>query len=222
MSQSIGDFLPLAVGIAISPIPIIGVILALFSARARSNGVAFAVGWVGALVAVSVVVLVVGQSLDIGSEGSSSGRAWLHIGLGVLLVLMAHRYRRKRSADSDEVHLPKWMSRVEGMKPIQSLGLGAALVALNPKNVILAIAASVQIAQANLKTGGDIVSITVFTFIASITILAPVVWVVIAGDRATTTLEGLKSWFIKHNDAIMVVLLLALGALLIGKGIAGL
>ncbi len=222
MSQSIGDFLPLAVGIAISPIPIVGVILVLFSARARSNGLAFAVGWVVALVAVAVIVLVVGQSLDIGSKGSSSGRAWLHIGLGALLVLMAHRHRRKRSADQDEVHLPKWMSRVEEIKPIGSFGLGAALVALNPKNLVLAIAASVQIAQVNLKTGGDIASIAVFTVIASITILAPVVWVVIAGDSAAATLEGLKSWFIKHNDAIMIVLLLAFGALLIGKGIAAL
>ncbi len=222
MSQSIGDFLPLVVGIAISPIPIIGVILVLFSARARSNGLAFVVGWVVALIAIAVIVLVVGQSLDIGSEESLSGRAWLHIGLGAVLVLMAHRYRRRRSTDPDEVHMPKWMSRVEEMKSLQALGLGAALVALNPKNAILAIAASVQIAQVDLKTGGDIVSIAVLTVIASITILAPVVWVVIAGDRATTTLEGLKSWFIKHNDAIMIVLMLAFGALLIGKGIAAL
>jgi len=41
MGQTIGDILPLAVGVAISPIPIIAVILMLFSGRARANSFAF-------------------------------------------------------------------------------------------------------------------------------------------------------------------------------------
>ena len=41
MGQAIGEVLPFAVGVAISPVPIIAVILVLFSARARVNGPAF-------------------------------------------------------------------------------------------------------------------------------------------------------------------------------------
>ena len=53
MESALGSILPQAIGVAISPVPIIAVILMLFSKRARSNGIAFLVGWVLALVVVS-------------------------------------------------------------------------------------------------------------------------------------------------------------------------
>ena len=56
MGQGIGEVLTFAVGVAISPVPIIAVILMLFSSRAKVNGPAFLVGWVVALGVVSSVV----------------------------------------------------------------------------------------------------------------------------------------------------------------------
>jgi hypothetical protein len=47
MGQVIGEYLPLAVGVAISPIPIVAVILMLFTDRARQDSLAFSVGWIG-------------------------------------------------------------------------------------------------------------------------------------------------------------------------------
>ena len=46
LSDAIGGLLPSAVGVALSPIPIIAVILMLDTPKARSNGPAFALGWV--------------------------------------------------------------------------------------------------------------------------------------------------------------------------------
>ena len=53
---SLGSLLPLAIGIAISPIPIIACILMLFSARARANGPAFLIGWVAGIALVTLLV----------------------------------------------------------------------------------------------------------------------------------------------------------------------
>ena len=58
MGSAIGSILPQAIGVAISPIPIIAVILMLFSKRARSNSLAFLAGWVLAVGIVGAVVLV--------------------------------------------------------------------------------------------------------------------------------------------------------------------
>ena len=65
MADTFGDILPLAIGIAISPVPIIAVILMLFSNRARSNGPAFLVGWVFGVAAVTVVVLLLADAGDV-------------------------------------------------------------------------------------------------------------------------------------------------------------
>ncbi len=57
MGQAIGSSLPLAVGVALSPVPIIAVVLMLTSRRARSNGQAFVIGWLIGLAVVGAIVL---------------------------------------------------------------------------------------------------------------------------------------------------------------------
>ena len=49
LSQAIGGFLASAIGVALSPVPIIAVILMLGTPKARSNGTVFALGWVTGL-----------------------------------------------------------------------------------------------------------------------------------------------------------------------------
>ena len=56
MGQGISEVLPFAIGIAISPIPIIAIILILFSNRATANGLAFLFGWVAGLAVVGTAV----------------------------------------------------------------------------------------------------------------------------------------------------------------------
>ena len=68
MENALGSILPQAIGVAISPVPIIAVILMLFSKRARSNGPAFLVGWVLALVVVGSIVLVLANLGKISTE----------------------------------------------------------------------------------------------------------------------------------------------------------
>mgnify|MGYP003299923964 CR=1 FL=1 len=54
--DGVAEVLPFAIGVAISPVPIIAVILMLFSARAKVNGPMFLLGWVSALAIVSFAV----------------------------------------------------------------------------------------------------------------------------------------------------------------------
>jgi hypothetical protein len=57
MGEAIGQSLPLAVGVALSPVPIIAVVLMLTTPRARTNGPAFVLGWLLGLGVVGAVVL---------------------------------------------------------------------------------------------------------------------------------------------------------------------
>jgi hypothetical protein len=59
MGPAIGEILPLAVGVAISPIPIIAVVLMLSTPKDRGNGLAFLLGWLVGPGLVGVIVLLV-------------------------------------------------------------------------------------------------------------------------------------------------------------------
>ena len=57
VGQAIGQMLPAAIGVAISPLPIVAVVLMLATPRGRTNGPAFIVGWWVGLAVVGAIVL---------------------------------------------------------------------------------------------------------------------------------------------------------------------
>ncbi len=222
MGQAIGDLLPSAIGVAISPVPIIAVILMLGTARARSNGPAFAVGWVLGLVIVSVIVLVVASGADDPDSGASTAVDVVKLLFGALFLLLALHQWRTRPAPGTEAALPKWMAAIDSFTPAKSFGLGAALSGANPKNLALTLAAAASIAQAGLDGGGSAVAVAVFVVIGSLTVAGPVLFYLVATEKATTSLASIKDFMAAHNAVIMMVLFLVLGAKLVGNGIAGL
>jgi hypothetical protein len=70
MGKAIGGSLPLAVGIALSPIPIIAVVLMLTSRKAKVNGPAFILGWLIGLGVIGAIVLSVAGPGGASSSGS--------------------------------------------------------------------------------------------------------------------------------------------------------
>lgn len=62
MGQAIGAALPLAIGVAPSPLPVIAVVLMLTSRRAKVNGPLFVLGWLGGLAVIGAIVLAVAGS----------------------------------------------------------------------------------------------------------------------------------------------------------------
>lgn len=222
MGQAIGDLLPSAVGVALSPVPIIAVILMLGTPKARSNGPAFALGWIAGLVAVSVVVLLLASGSDDPDSGSSTAVDVVKLVLGALFALMALKQWQGRPKPGEEPTMPKWMSTVDGFTPGKSLTLGAALSGANPKNLALTLAAAASIAQAGLSGGQSAIAVAVFVVIGSLTVAGPVLFYVVSTDRAAGPLASIKEFMSAHNAVIMMVVLIVLGAKMLGDGIAGL
>ncbi len=220
MGQGIGEVLTFAIGVAISPVPIIAVILMLFSQRARVNGPLFLLGWVGALAVVGTVAYAIANQSNASTSSTTSDTvSWGKIVLGVLLLLLAVRTWHKRPAPGVESEMPKWMKGIDTLTPAKALGLGLLLAGVNPKNLILTIGAAVGLAQLGISTGDAVVSMAVFVVVASLTIASPVVYYLVGGASAKATLDDLKGSLAVHNPAVMTVLFLVLGADLIAKGL---
>ena len=221
MGQGISAVLTFAIGVAISPVPIIAVILMLFSQRARVNGPAFLAGWVIALAALSTVVYVVSHDGNVATSSTASDSvSWGKIVLGVALLALARRNWRKRPAPGEEAAMPKWLASVESVSPVKAFGLAVLLAAVNPKNLILTLGAAAGLAQVQgLSTTDAIVAIAVFVVIASLTIAGPVLYALIGGEKARAALDSAKAWLETHNAAVMAVLFLVFGVDLIAKGL---
>ncbi|MDH2416278.1 GAP family protein [Nocardioides sp. CER19] len=222
MDEVIGELLPLALGVAISPVPIIAVILMLLAPRAKVAAWSFLAGWVVGIVAVLAVVSVLVGPVDDGEGGPSAVSAWIRVGLGVVLVLLAAKQWASRPKAGEPTKLPAWMSALDRITPWKAGGLGALLSGLNPKNLVLCAGGGVAIGSSALPAGEAVIAGAAFVAIAAASVAAPVLGYTLAEKRMRDVLDELRDWLTDHNAAVMTVLLLTIGVTSIGKGIGGL
>jgi threonine/homoserine/homoserine lactone efflux protein len=218
----IGDVLPLAIAAAISPFPIIGVVLMLVTPRARVNGPMFIVGWLVGLAVVGALGLLVIGAAGASDDGeASTGASLFRVVLGAVLLGLAVRQWLKRPRAGDEPKMPSWMNAVDHFSARKAATTGFALSAVNPKNLILTLAATTTIAASDLSSADQAIAYGVYGLIATLGVAAPLVVYFTMGSRAAAILDSTKSWLAQNNAAIMAVIFLVLGAQLIGAGIAG-
>jgi threonine/homoserine/homoserine lactone efflux protein len=222
MGRALGDILPLAVAVAIFPVPIIAVVLVLGSDRGTAKGLAFVLAWSVGLTAVGGVVLVFAGVADASDEGEPA--TWVNVlllGLGLLLLAAAIRQWRGRPSGGEETPTPGWMRTIDEFTIAKAGGAGFALSALNPKNLLLTAAAALEVAEAGLPAGRQIALLLGFVLVASAGVLTPLVLALALGDRSRELLEGLRAWMARYNAVIMGLLFLLIGAKLIGDAISG-
>jgi len=223
MGQAIGQLLPFAVGVAVSPMPIVAVVLMLVTPQARSNGPAFLFGWLAGVGVGGAILLALAGPANASNDGAPADWvSWLKLVLGLALVLLAARQWRGRPHEGDEVATPKWMGALDDFTPVKAALGGVVLSIANPKNLLLIVGGAAALAQFGLSAGDETVCWIVFTVIASIGVGAPVGIYFAMGHRAAAILDGLKSWMARNNAAVMAVLCLIIGVKLVGDAITGL
>ncbi|HEY4946485.1 MAG TPA: GAP family protein [Acidimicrobiales bacterium] len=223
MKAVIGELLPLAIAVTISPVPIIAEILLLFTKKPVANAASYLVGFtVGVAGLLGLLVAIAGTvNLSAGS-GPSRGASILRLVLGAFLLMAATRRFRDRPKPGDDAPMPRWMEGIAAFAPGKSFAVGVAIGALNPKNVVVGLAAALSIASAGLSTGQQISAVGVYAFVAILGVAAPLVVTLALREKAQEVLDGWRSWLGRNNGVVLAVLFLIFGVVLIGKGIAGL
>lgn len=218
MGATIGEILGFAVGVAISPVPVIAVILMLFTNKATANSLSFLGGWILGLAIAGGIVLALGIEASEGEESTTSG--WIKIAVALMLFALAWKQWSGRPRNGQEPELPGWMAAIDSFTAVKAGGLGVLLSAVNPKNLGLTIVAMSTVKAAGLSTGQEIGTLAVFVAIASVTVAAPVIINVAMGSKATATLDAMKTWLTANNNTVMMVLFIVIGAKVLGDGIA--
>lgn len=224
MNDLVGEVLPQALGMAISPVPVVATILILLSPRARTAAPAFLGGWiVGVLVAVTVFTVLGALRPPPDPDQRRLLLAVIDLSLGVMLALLALQQWHSRPGPGEPAQLPGWLAAVTSFGPAKAAGLAALLSGVNPKNLMLALSAGVTIGTTGtVGTQSAVWVIAIFTAIASTSVAVPVVAFLVAGRRMAGPLDRLRVWLEHNSPAIMGTLLGVLGVVLMSKGIAAL
>ncbi|MGI5447772.1 GAP family protein [Streptomyces sp. CA-243310] len=217
MGELLGEVVPLALGIALSPVPVVPAVFLLFTPRPRVTAGSFLAGWTAGVLAVTVALALLAAVIEVHEE-TPTWASWTKAVLGVLLLLLAVRQWRSRA----EKDTPAWMRTLTDATPAKALRLGLLLSAANPKVALLSAAAGLTVGSAEAGPTLAVTAVVVFTAVASSTVAIPLLLHIVMGERVLGPLGRARTWLEIHNRAVTAVVLSVIGVLLLVEGAAGL
>lgn len=215
--EALGSTLSLAVGIMISPLPMIAIFIVLMAPKARSNGVAFTAGWALSVLGLIYICISLGQGFQ--NNQPTSGEGILQTILGAAFLYLGFKEFRTSYQSHGDPKLPGWMKRAEKLSFFQAFMMGAILDFVNVKNIPLAAQAIVVVRPLNLNLSQQWITAIGFALIASLPFLVPTIWLFLDGEGARKPLGQARDFLERHNHLVMGALFLIMGSQAIGGGI---
>jgi hypothetical protein len=216
VTRALIDTVPTALGIMLSPLPLVQFILVLLSERARSNGLVFLAGLVVLMFATTWGAAVLLETTSTGTTSTSDVRGWVFLVLAALLLAVAVRTLRDRS----EPTTPRIYDRIGGMGPWAVLALTPTATVVNPKNLLLLTGAGTTLGSADLSSGATVLACVLFALLAASPYIVAVVYLALAGDTGAAQLERGKEWLVRHNRTITAALAGVIALVLLVRGLA--
>lgn len=221
MNEAIGATLPFAFAIAVSPVPIIAIILLLMNEKAKALSIVFAITWFIGVFVIAGLFSVLGGLISGQEDGQSKPiLAALKVLLGLCLAYLAVKKWQSRPRGDEEGSLPKWMESLTTLTIGRAIGIAALLVSVNPKNLILEMAAGIQLGQLSLAPHEQVWALVVFALVASASVVGPVLYFLVAPRSAGVALLSMRAWLTRNNSTVMMVLFAVFAVKLIGDGIS--
>ena len=207
------DLILIGVGMAFYPVALTIFTLIVASKNGLRKGAAFLLGWLAALATVAAVtVAATGNTPPASGTSPSIGILAAKLVLGLALLGIAERQRRRLGRPKPPKAEPPWRARLDEMSIVFAAGLGAFF-----QPSVLVVSAAATITGAKLSSLADYVSLVVFGLISVSTYLSMEVFVALRPVQSAAVLQRLNAWIARHTDPIIVIGAAALGLWLVGK-----
>ncbi len=214
------DVVPLALATAVSPLPLLALVVVLLTPRAVPNGLALALGWAVALTAVGAVTVALVDG-DAGfDEGGVVPRAIEVVAGGALVALAVRKWVRRPRGDARVVE-PRWLVVADRCTPPRAFALGGGLVLANPKNLALTVAAAGLVAGAGHASQEQFWALVLFAALGTAGLAVPLGLRIVLGPRAAGTLGRMRRWLVVNGTPAACAVVALIGALLVARGLAG-
>jgi hypothetical protein len=202
----------IGLAITIEPFPLTAFILILSAEKGIWKGLAFVLGWLACMVAVvAAVITTTGSNPPKPDTAPSTATLAVKLALGILLILVAERRRRRMGRPRKP---PRWMARLDRLSLWGAAGFA---VFLQPWTLVAAGAAT--IVGAKLSTSVAYLTLGLFCLLSTSSFLYLELYAAFAPAAASVRLDKMRTWLDTHQDQVIVLVFLLLGFWLAGKSI---
>lgn len=230
------DLLLIALAITLDPLPVMAFVLVVASVRGVRTGLAFISGWTVCFIAVIALVLTLtgGQPPEPRSPPSTATLA-IKVAIGVALIVYGvHRHRRPTQHEPSDTIAPS--SQAKPSQGRRSQSSSSSLTARMERGAIwpaaglaillqpwgLVAAGAVTVVDADGSHPATWLVLVAFCVLATATLLAAELYVILKPASARHRLYELRSWMQGHAERAIVFGSIVIGLWLAGKSIYGL
>jgi len=210
--------LPIALGVAASPMTIVALMILLMTPRAIPNSYSFLLGWFTGLFLVGGLVIV-NPGLNAYTSSPTPVSGWIRIGLGSLFLIICIFLVKSLPRKGHETRPPRWLEKVDSYGPFQSMNIGLFLSILNIKNAAMVASGAVVISAAGLRFYQEVILLVLFCFIASLGVLLTQAIYLLLRSQAVSFLARSKVWLQRYSSMILMFVLIAFGLWSLYQGI---
>jgi hypothetical protein len=203
----------IGLAMAFYPVALTIFILLVSSNRGPRKGAAFIAGWLATFAAVAAVtVAATGNTPPAASTAPATVIVVAKIILGLVLLGVAARQRRRMGRPRPAKLELAWRARLDEMSAMFAVGLGAFF-----QPTVLVVSAATTITGAKLSTAASYVALAVFGLLSVSTFLSMEICVVVRPARSAEALHRLDGWILGHTDLLVIVRATVLGLWLTGN-----
>lgn len=208
--------IPLALVVALSPITVIPAVLVLHTERPRETGLAFLIGWLVGLAALTAAFVAASGLLGGLHTTPPAWASWLRIVVGAALIAFGiYRWVTRHG----EHEMPGWMRSFTSMTPLRAGLTAVVLAVIRPEVLFMCAAAGLAIGSAGLDTAATWPASVFFVTLSASSVVFPILGYLVASDRLDPALNRLKDWMEQQHAAMLAVVLVLIGAMVVYNGI---
>lgn len=220
MGEVIGELVPIAVAVAISPMHLLAVTVMLLASGGHRVAGAFVAGRTAGtavlVVLFSVVIGPVEYAIPLPGHVTAVGK----IVIGAATVALAAGQWLRHAGRDTEPRTPKWLTEVGSFSTPKAFGLGGLVSIASAKNLALCLAGGVVIRSVPLQVWQITVAIVIFTVLGSAALTTMMVVARVGGTRIRSALENWRDWLLRHQVRVLSVVLLVVGIIISAMGAA--
>ncbi len=222
MNTLLLDLLPLMLAAALVPLYPILLLLVLLGEGGLRTASAFVAGLLAVRLAQGVLFgWVFGAAAEAyPDDGPQIIASTLLLVVGLLLLLAA--FKKWRKQPDPEEPTPQWMAALGRLSPLKALGAGAAIMAVDVKQLVLTLTAIDLIQGAAVGAASAAALYLFYTVAVQVFVLLPLLVYAVAPQRADKPLRAAQDWLERYNRPILIGVSLVFGLWFLAKGVTGL
>jgi len=212
---------PLAVAAALQPLQVFVMISLMQTQRGVANGLAYISGMTAFRLALGALFWVLLSGVE---EAVEAGGGQFDFIVGTVLILLGvallfYGLRYAFSANEREEAAPTWLNKLGDVSSAKAALIGVAMLALDPKDWLVDLAAVDMVAAADLSGLASLLAYLWYALISMSLVFIPLILVLAAPQKADESLNSMNAWLGRHSRTIVIAVAILLGAYFLYSGL---